>query len=414
MPTLLHRLTAEQIDALDRPALLCDGGGLYFQQTTSGSRGYVFRYSKGGRADRRTRCIGLGGQPSYPNKTDRIRSIKQMLAAARVQAEELRAMIRRGEEPARREAAARPMTFDEAAQAFLDAKGVEFKNPKHRAQWSATLKTYASPTMGRVPVAVVEVSHVLTVLQQKVGDPPAEFWRGKTETASRVRGRIERVLDWAKAHGHRTGDNPAAWRGCLDVMLPAPAKLQAVDHHAALRYADCPAFVTRLRIEAGMTARALEFLMLTAARSGEVRGATWGEIDKEARIWTVPGDRMKAGKAHHVPLSDTALALLSDMPRFAGEPHLFTHRGKTLGENAFRALLLRMGEAVTAHGFRSAFKDWARAEQGTAFADEVSELCLAHVSTDATRAAYARDGLLTQRAELLSRWAAYLTGGLRV
>lgn len=417
MQIKMHRLTAEKIAALTEPGLYADGAGLYFQISTAGARYFCFRYSKGPRGQRKTHSLGLGGlHDAIGNARERNAAIRAQLVDARTRAAAMRATLKACGDPATERAKARAtddahrrrLTFADAVPLFLAAKTVEFTNPKHAAQWKSTLETYAIPIIGKTPIADVTRADVLRVLTQ-VDKKGAEFWSSKTETAGRVRGRMEKVFGWAKAAGQRgEGDNPAAWKNGLDALLARPGKIQKIEHHAAMHYRELPAFKKALSNEQGLTAMALQLLILTACRSNETRGATWSEIDEEAATWTIPAERMKAKKAHVVPLCKEALRLLRSVPRIVGQDLIFSYKGKPLSENAFRALLVRMGEQATAHGFRSSFKDWSRAEQGTAFADEVSELCLAHVSSDATRAAYARDGLLSQRRELLERWADYL------
>jgi integrase len=341
--------------------------------------------------------MGLGG---YPDVT---------LAQAREKAREAREQLDKGIDPveqrktaraAMRAANAKRVTFDEAARQYLASKTKEFKNDKHVAQWETTLKTYASPILGALPVDSIEIGHVVQVLKP--------IWDEKTETASRLRGRIEAVLAWATVSGFRQGDNPARWRGNLEVALPKPKKITRVKHFAALPWQDVPAFIEELHKQKGQGAKALEFAILTAARSGEVRGATWDEIDMDGKLWTIPAERMKAGKPHRVPLTPAALALLKPLPRLDGSPYVFASaRGGMLSDMTLSKVLRSMEITATVHGFRSSFKDWARSS--TRYADEVSELALAHVNNDATRAAYARDELLPQRAKLMNEWTRYVT-----
>jgi integrase len=358
-----------------------------------GARSWILRVKVG---DRRPE-MGLGG---YPDVT---------LEQARQRARDARDQIRQGIDPiAARQAAqdalratqAKRITFDQAAKLCHAVKAAMFRNPKHRAQWINSLTEYASPKIGDLPVADVELPHIIDVLKP--------IWTSKTETASRVRGRIEDVLDWATVNQYRTGDNPAKWSGNLEHALPRPAKVKAVEHHPALPWADVGAFMAQLRAHRGTGARALEFAILTAARSGEVRLATWDEIDLQNKMWTVPAKRMKAGKEHRVPLSDPAVALLKSLPRHEGNNLLFpgSRKGNPLSDNTLSKLLRDMGVDAVPHGFRSTFKDWARS--CTAYPDEVSELALAHVNSDATRAAYARDELLAKRTRLMRDWAKYL------
>lgn len=373
------------------PGMHAVGGvdGLYLHIKDSGARSWILRVKVGERRP----DLGLGG---YPDVT---------LEHARDRAREVREQIRQGIDPiaarqaaqdALRAAQAKRLTFDEAAKLAHAAKAPAFRNGKHADQWISTLATYASPTIGALPVADIELPHVIAVLKP--------LWTDKTETASRLRSRIEAVLAWATVNKYRTGDNPARWKGNLEHALPRPSKVRKVDHHAALPWHEVGAFMPRLRAQKGTGARALEFAILTAARSGEVRLATWPEIDLKARLWTIPAARMKAGKAHKVPLSDAAVALLKALPRHVGTRYVFTAgRGRPVSDNTLSKVTRTMGVAAVPHGFRSSFKDWARSS--SAFADEVSELALAHVATDATRAAYARDELLPQRKAMMQAWA---------
>ena len=394
MPKIAKELSAYQVRRLKRPGLHAVGGvnGLYLNVKASTGRSWIMRIS----IERKVRELGLG---SYPTVS---------LEQARERAREVRQQVWNGIDPlaarrAAREAAradeARHLTFADAAAACWRSKATEFRNPKHAAQWKATLDTYAGPEIGDLSVADVELAHVIKVLEP--------IWHTKTETASRLRGRIEAVLAWATVNGYRQGDNPARWKGNLEHALPKPSKVRRVKHHEALPWPQAGAFLVELRNRNGIADRALEFLILTAARSGEVRGATWAEIDADAKLWTVPGERMKAGKPHRVPLSEPALALLKALPRRPGIPWVFAApRGGRLSDTALLAVLKRMDIDAVPHGFRSTFKDWCRTS--TAYPDEVSELALAHVSSDATRAAYARDELLPQRARLMTAWAHYL------
>lgn len=408
-PKKAQELTALEVRKLTKPGLHAVGGvdGLMLKVNASGSRSWILRYSTGERRQSPSgseyavrRDIGLGGFPDLG------------LKEARERAREIKAKLREGIDPvAEREAAreavraasAAEMTFAEAARACHRAKAPEFRNPKHAAQWLASLETYAFPVLGRMSVAEIQLPHVLRVLEP--------IWHEKTETANRVRGRIEAVLTWATVSGYRSGDNPARWEGNLKEVLPTPSKIQKKNHHRALPWQRVPEFMAALHEQKGLAARALEFLILTAARSGEVRHAAWGEFDLSGRTWTVPADRIKAGKEHQVPLSDTAIALLDDLPTFEGSEFAFpAPRGGALSDMALTAVVRRMGYDCTVHGFRSSFKDWAR--NRTAYPDEVSELQLAHVNSDATRAAYARDGLLPQRAQLMADWAQFVREGL--
>jgi len=422
MPKKAAKLTAKQVEHLKKPGTHAVGGvdGLYLRVYESGARCWVLRYatpevrySKVGKPFYARRDLGLGGYPDIS------------LAKAREKAAEYKERIREhGEDPAeqRREARRqwaeslrRSITFEQAARKAFAAKEPEFKNAKHRNQWIGRLEHYAFPVIGQVPVSDIDVNHVLSVLEP--------IWQTKTETAVRVRQRIENVLTWAKVSDYREGDNPAEWRGNLKELLPNPSKLHKVSHYPALPWKRLPEFMADVRERSGFSARALEFLVLTAARSGEVRGATWDEIDLQERVWTISAERMKGGITHRVPLTDDAVALLESLPRLEDEPHVFpAQSGGTMSDMALTALIRRMnrqkaepytdpqaGRNVTAHGFRSSFKDWARMR--TSYPDEVSELQLAHVNSAATRAAYARDELIDKRRQMLSDWETFIRRG---
>ena len=378
------------------------------------ARSWVLRIKVAGRR----REAGLGPYPEV------------RLAQARAIASEYRAVARDGRDPfadreerrrAMAEAEARSMRFRDAARQLHKAKSAEFKSSKHQNDWINSLENWAFPLIGHVPVAEIDRAHVMRVLEP--------IWTDKTETASRVRQRIEAVLDWAKVSGLREGDNPAAWRGNLEALLPRPKKVRRVEHWPALPYARVGEFVAALREREGLGARALEFIILTVARSREIRYATWDEIDLQAMTWTIPAERMKADKQHVIPLSPPAVALLQALPRERSDDFLFPGaRGMPVSDATITATIKRMhnsevkagragwidptsGRRITAHGFRSAFKDWART--CTRYADEASELALAHVNSDSTRSAYARDGLLDMRRELMQEWAAYAYTAIR-
>ena len=341
--------------------------------------------------------IGLGPYPEVS------------LADARELARDHRKKVRDGIDPlqekrdalaALRVERARTNTFEECAKAYIDAHKAGWKSDKHAKQWGATLETYAYPLFGSLPVASVDTGLVLKALRQ--------IWDTKTETASRLRGRIENVLDWAKVSGYRDGDNPARWRGHLDKMLAARSKVQKVEHHAALPYADVGEFMVELRKRDGMSARALELAIMCASRSSEVRLATWAEFDlDDGKVWTIPADRMKAGKEHRVPLSDATVGMLNAVPRVEGTAFVFpAPRGGALSDMALTATLKRMGHhGITQHGFRSTFRDWAG--ETTAYPREVIEHALAHQLKDAAEAAYQRGDLLEKRARLMADWSKY-------
>lgn len=393
MPKKARELAPIEVQRLTKPGMHTVGGvaGLYLQVLPSGARSWVLRVMVAGKR----RDMGLGG---FPDVT---------LAQAREKAREARATIEKGIDPIAQRTAARSalvasraaaVTFEEAAHKFITAKAAEWSNAKHAQQWTNTLETYAFPVAGKLACADVALPHVLKILEP--------IWTTKTETASRLRGRIESVLDWATVRGFRKGENPARWKGHLDKILPAPGKVTKVEHHEAVTLDDLGAFVRDLRQRDGGAARALEFLILTAARSGEVRGALWSEIDMTGRVWTVPPERMKAGKEHRVPLSDTALRLLEALPRFAGNDLVFpSPRGLVLSDMALTALMRRMEREEVPHGFRSTFRDWAA--ERTNYPREVAEMALAHTIGDKVEAAYRRGDLFEKRARMMGEWAKF-------
>ena len=362
--------------------------GLHLQNRGDSSA-WVLRVTIGNRR----RDVGLGGYPDVP------------LAQARDKARGIRAKIEQGIDPIAERKASRTaligaLTFDEAAKRLIEAKSPEWSNAKHATQWQATLDTYASPIIGKMPVDKIELRHVVEVL--------TPIWHTKTETASRVRSRMEAVLSWATATGARSGDNPARWRGNLDAgILAKPNKIRKVKHHTALPIDDLPGFVADLRQREGVAARALEFAILTAARSGEVRGATWDEIDLDAKVWIIPAERMKAGKEHSVPLVPRAVALLKALPRYAGTDLVFASpTGKVLSDMTLSAVMRRMEVDAVPHGFRSTFRDWA--SERTNYPRDVAEMALAHTIGDKVEAAYRRGDLMTKRTKMMAEWAKFI------
>jgi integrase len=293
------------------------------------------------------------------------------------------------------------VTFEEAAARYVKAHAAGWRSAKHAAQWDSTLRLYAFPRFGKLPVQAIDTAMVINAVEP--------LWADKTETASRLRGRIEAVLDWATARGLRTGDNPARWKGLLENLLPAKPRVKRVQHHAALPYAEIGAFVAELRRQPGEAARALEFTILTAARTGETIGATWDEIDLKAAVWIVPAGRIKAGKEHRVPLVPRVLEILRQTPEAARKGYLFAGRrlNAPLSNMAMLALLERMGrDDLTVHGFRSTFRDWA-AEQ-TNYPREVAEMALAHAIGDKVEAAYRRGDLFERRRRMMAEWAKFI------
>ncbi len=394
-------------------ALVAVGGvtGLYMQLTPGSGRSWILRI----RVGNKRRDIGLGSFPTVS------------LSQARDKAREARDRIGQGVDPVEERkvtkaalvaAQGRGLTFDKATEAYLAAKLDAFKNAKHRQQWHNTLAHYASPVIGKMLVSDISVQDVLRVLQP--------IWGKRTETASRLRGRIESVLSWATVAGHRTGDNPARWAGNLKELLPAASKVAKESNHPALTLQDAPRWLAALRSRDGMGARALEFLTLTAARSGEVRGAEWAEIDLDAGLWTVPAARMKMGREHRVPLTPEAVALLKALPRMAGNALVFpASRGGSLSDMTVSAVMRRMHEFDVAqigpgfldrvskrpavpHGLRSTFRDWVA--ELTNFPGEMAEVALAHRISNAVEAAYRRGDMIEKRRDMMAAWGEYLSG----
>jgi integrase len=320
--------------------------------------------------------------------------------------------VRRAERAARAAAAAKTVTFSGAAKSFIAGNASSWGNAAHAAQWTTTLETYVLPIIGALSVADIDVTHVLKVLEQHVEatkrHPGAgTFWDARRESASRVRGRIESILDWATARRLRTGDNPASWK-TIGKVLPARGKIDVV-HHDALPFAEMPAFMTALAAHHDVAAQALRFAILTAARTGEALGARWSEIDRAKKLWAIPAMRMKAGVEHVVPLSKPALDLLDALPRSGDTDFVFFGRnGAGLAANSMRRVLSRLGRTdVTPHGFRSSFRDWAA--ERTNFPHEICEMALAHIVGDASTLAYRRTKQLPKRRQLMDAWATFCT-----
>ena len=393
MTQRIHRLSAVKVANLKHRGMYADGGGLYLQVSQNGTRSWIFRFKQSGRS----RDMGLGSLTAVS------------LATAREIAADCRRKRSAGLDPIetrkadRREAqlaAARSMTFDQCRDTFIEAHKEGWRNAKHRAQWTNSLAAYVTPIFGSLPIQRIDVDLVVKAL--------GPIWLTKPETGARVRGRIERILDWAKVRGFRQGENAARWRGHLDALLPARSKVRKVKHHAALRYAEVGTFMTELQAREGIAARALEFTILTAARTGEVLGARREEIDFQAKVWVVPPNRMKSDREHRVPLSRAAISVLKDMQARHQDDLVFPgdRRGKPLSNMAMLMTLRRMGRNdLTAHGFRSTFRDWAA--ECTNFPREVAEAALAHVIGDKVEAAYRRGDLFEKRRRLMDAWAAY-------
>jgi integrase len=390
------KLTALDVTRAKGPAVLHDGGGLYLRVSATGAKSWVFRFQ----LDGKRRDMGLGPYPVIS------------LAEARGRAAEHRKQRHDGIDPlaakadqrqAQRLDAARAMTFEKCAAAHIAAHQAGWRDGKHEAQWRQSLTDYVFPVFGALPAHEVDVGLVMKALEP--------IWTAKPETASRVRGRIESVLDWATARGYRRGENPARWRGHLENLLPRKSKVRGVAHYAALSYPETGAFIAGLRQEDGVAARALEFLILTAARSGEVRGARWEEINMTDRVWTIPAERMKSSKEHRVPLSDAALAIVGKMAEIRQSDFIFPgiRPGRPIGKLSFFLVLRRMGRGdLTTHGFRSSFRDWAA--ERTGFPAEVAETALAHTIGDAVERAYRRGDLFAKRRQMMDAWAKFCEG----
>lgn len=389
-----EKLKALRVSRLCKiPGLHGDGGGLYLRVSSPTAASWVFRYMMSGRA----REMGIG---KYPDVT---------LADARDRADQARKLKAQGVDPLdhrdavelkKRAETAKAVTFKDAAKSYIEGNRAGWRNAKHAAQWESTIRTYAEPVIGPLAVHDIDTALVLKVLES--------IWTTKPETASRLRGRVEAVLDWAKTRGLRDGENPARWRGHLDKVLPPRTKVQRVKHHSALPFDQLRAFMARLRLENSISALALEFTILTAARTGEVMGAKWAEFDLKDRLWVVPGQRMKASREHRVPLSSRSIAIVEALKHDEPSREMFVFPGSkpesSLSNMAFLMLLRRMKlEELTVHGFRSTFRDWAA--EHTDFPSELAELALAHTIGNKVEAAYRRGDMFEKRRTLMEAWA---------
>lgn len=390
----LNRLSARTVATKKRAGLYGDGGGLYLQLAPGGSKTWIFRYRSP--LTKKPRYMGLGpvhsvGLPDARQKAETQRSLLLSgLDPIEVREEENRKRVVE---------AARAVTFTQCAASYIESHRPGWRNAKHAEQWENTIATYCGPVIGKLPVADVDTGLVLKILEP--------IWSKKPETASRLRGRIENILDWAKARGHRTGENPARWKGHLNQLLPALAKKDRVTHHEAMPFAEVGGFVAKLREMPGVVARCLEFTILTTARTNEAIKSKPDEFDLDNATWIIPASRMKAKKEHRVPLSPRALQIARNMLDLKGE-HLFpgAKRGKPISNMAMLQLLDRMDVRVTVHGFRSSFRDWAA--ERTGFPHEVCEMALAHTIPNAAEAAYRRGDLFEKRRGLMKAWADYL------
>jgi len=411
MARAIHKLTPERVRNKSKvPGLYADGGGLYLRVSPPAACSWIYRYMINGKA----REMGLGSFPEVPLHKDP--KDKKAAPGARELAAHWRKVRAEGKDPIgvreseraeERLEAARAMTFRQCAEAYITSHRDGWKNSKHAKQWGATLEVYAYPLIGDLPVSNVDVGLVTQIL-----DP---IWKVKTETASRVRGRIESILDWAKTRGYREGENPARWRGHLENVFPLRSAVRTVKHFPALPYRDLPAFMTALAKRDGIGPDALKFTILTAARTEQAIGATWDEFDLHTAVWTIPGERMKGLRSrqreHRVPLCKPALAILEVRHRLSGGKG-FVFPGlrpkKSISNGTMTKVLSSLGHNdITVHGFRSTFRDWV--EETTNFAGTVAEAALAHVVGDKVEAAYRRGDLFEKRRRLMAAWATYCT-----
>jgi len=395
MPKIAREMSALEVSRLNTPGHYAVGGvaGLYLYINDATAKSWVLRIMVG----LQRRHIGIGG---YPTVT---------LAQAKEKARQLREEVRNGQDPIQQRIAvaselkakqASAITFQQAAEGYLATHGDTWRNAKHRAQWISTLTNYVYPVIGDLLIQDIAIEQVLSVL--------TPIWKTKNETASRIRGRIESVLDWAAARNYRSGENPARWKGLLDKLLPAPSKVKVVNHHRAMAIDEAPDFISRLRLQDGVAALALEFLILCAARSGEVRGARWSEIDLEGCLWTVPKTRMKAGKEHRVPLNPQAIEILSTIQNSAENDLIFVApKGGELSDMTLTAVMRRMKVDAVPHGFRSTFRDWVG--ERTNYPRELAEQALAHALENKVEAAYRRGDALDKRRILMNDWGSFLS-----
>jgi len=409
MARTMGRLTAKEVEKKTAPGLYGDGGGLTLQITKAGVKSWLYRYMIKGKA------FGMGLGPVHTIT----------LAEARQKSAEARKLVIEGDNPleAKRQrqlytemAKARLMTFDQCASAYIEAHRASWKNAKHADQWTNTIATYVSPIIGSMSVEQIDTALVVKVLAQ-LDEKGLQFWQAKNETATRVRGRIESILGWATTSGFRSGDNPARWRGHLENLLATISRTTRIKNHPSLAWGRMGAFVKVLRQRDGVAARAVEFAILTASRSGEVRGACWSEIDLAAKVWTIPAERMKARREHEVPLSEASLDLLKSMQRMDGMDLVFPGTKKQpLSDMSLTAVIRRMngdtptwtdkeGNAITVHGFRSTFRMWAA--ESTNYPREVAEHALAHQLPNVVERAYQRGTQFAKRAAMMNEWGKF-------
>jgi integrase len=385
----LHKLNSTKVNTLREPGLYSDGGCLHLRVAPGGSKQWVFRYSLG----HRTRDYGVGPFPtlSLAEARDRAHALRKLLLDKIDPIEH-----RRQERATRAVGNAKHISFDNAATAYIASQERSWRSRHHHHEWTRSLGAYVTPVFGKLPVSAVDTDLVLRVLKP--------FWLTKATTASRVRGRIEAILDWARVMNYRSGDNPARWEGHLEHLLPQ--QVQRIEHHAALPYVEIPGFLKELNETSGYVAPALAFIILTAARLSEVTGATWAEISFTNRCWTIPAGRMKGNREHCVPLSDAALDILRKQADLRHSDLVFPGRLGQLSAPALRDLV--KGRGVTTHGFRSSFRDWCAEKTDTP--REICEMALAHNVGSAVERAYQRSKLFEKRAELMQGWGRYCIG----
>jgi integrase len=380
----IGKLTARRVATVRAPGLYADGGNLYLKVGDNGAKSWIVRWSSSGKVHK----LGLGAVHTVS------------LADARERAADVRRAVLDGIDP-RAVTTAKTISFADAAEQYIESHQAGWKSPRYAEQWRLTLDAYANPVFGKIAVDAIDTGMVLQVLQP--------IWTTKTSTAFQLRARIERVLSWCKVHKYRSGENPAAWRGHLDHLLPRPNKVRKVVHHAALPIDQLPGFMRELRQQPGIVPRALEFLILTASRLGETRNATWPEIDLANKVWTVPAGRMKAGKEHRVPLSSRTINIVQEMQTIRRGDYVFPGQGRRpIGDTSFAILLRRMSVQVTTHGFRSCFRDWAAERTDTQ--NHIVEMALAHSIGDRVEASYRRGDLFEKRRQLMNAWGDFCTG----
>jgi integrase len=408
---ITKKLTTRTVEAKKTAGYYSDGERLYLRVTPSLTKSWAFIYQRGGRGGKRTE-LGLGTFADVTLAEAREGTFDNDGKLIKDGAAQLNKLLKIGIDPfterqrlelERNATIAKAMTFKQCAEAYIKAHQAGWKNKKHIQQWQNTLTQYAYPVFGELDVKVIDTGLITKCLEP--------IWLTKNETAGRVRGRIESVLDWAAARKYREGDNPARWRGHLDKLLAKPSKIQKTEHHKALPYGEISSFINSLRLQEGIAAKCLEFTILTAARTGESIGATWDEIDLTANLWTIPAARMKAEREHKVPLNPQALKILNDMAAIRTNDYVFPSNAKGLSNMAMLTLLRRMDRTdITVHGFRSTFRDWAA--ESTAYTGEVVEMALAHAIKNQTEAAYRRGDLLEKRSRLMADWERFCNTAL--